>query len=60
MFILGLPHRLMEDDIYDGVLIPKGSLVRKRALFITVWCSSNCVLGVCEYMVRLNRISTWQ
>ncbi|KAG8221656.1 cytochrome P450 [Butyriboletus roseoflavus] len=24
---LSLPHRLMEDDIYDGVLIPKGSLV---------------------------------
>jgi len=24
---LGLPHRLMEDDIYRGMLIPKGSLV---------------------------------
>lgn len=24
---LGLPHRLMEDDVYDGFLIPKGSLV---------------------------------
>jgi len=24
---LGLPHRLMEDDIYDGVFLPKGSFV---------------------------------
>ncbi|KAF9218869.1 cytochrome P450 [Gyrodon lividus] len=24
---LNLPHRLMEDDIYDGMFIPKGSLV---------------------------------
>ncbi|KAJ6460520.1 cytochrome P450 [Mycena sanguinolenta] len=24
---IGLPHRLMEDDYYDGYLIPKGSIV---------------------------------
>lgn len=24
---LGLPHRVMQDDIYDGCFIPKGSLV---------------------------------
>lgn len=25
--VLGVPHRLMEDDIYEGYLIPKGSIV---------------------------------
>jgi len=29
---LGLPHRLMEDDIYDGIFLPKGSLV-----FPNIW-----------------------
>ncbi|KAN0082776.1 Cytochrome P450 [Tylopilus felleus] len=29
---LGLPHRLMEDDIYDGIFIPKGSFV-----FANIW-----------------------
>jgi cytochrome P450 len=24
---LGLPHRLMEDDLYDGYYIPKGTIV---------------------------------
>ena len=24
---LGFPHRLMEDDVYDGMRIPKGSWV---------------------------------
>lgn len=28
-----LPHRLMEDDVYDGMFIPKGSLV-----FGNIWC----------------------
>ena len=23
----GVPHRLMEDDIYEGYLLPKGSIV---------------------------------
>jgi hypothetical protein len=23
----GLPHRLMEDDVYKGMYIPKGSLI---------------------------------
>ncbi|KAH0826313.1 cytochrome P450 [Lanmaoa asiatica] len=31
---LSLPHRLMEDDVYDGIFIPEGSLVRQFALFI--------------------------
>ncbi|CAL1711055.1 unnamed protein product [Somion occarium] len=29
---LGLPHRLMEDDVYKGMFIPKGTLV-----FANVW-----------------------
>lgn len=29
---LGLPHRLMEDDVYNGMHIPKGSLV-----FSNIW-----------------------
>ncbi|KAF8552662.1 cytochrome P450 [Imleria badia] len=29
---LGLPHRLMEDDVYNGTFIPKGSLV-----FANIW-----------------------
>lgn len=29
---LGLPHRLMEDDVFDGMFIPKGTLV-----FGNVW-----------------------
>lgn len=29
---LGLPHRLMEDDVYRGMFIPKGTLV-----FANVW-----------------------
>ena len=32
-----LPHRLMEDDIYEGMLIPKGTLV-----FANAWCVYNC------------------
>lgn len=29
---LGLPHRLMEDDVYRGMVIPKGTLV-----FANIW-----------------------
>ena len=29
---MGLPHRLMEDDVYNGMFIPKGSLV-----FANIW-----------------------
>ncbi|KAJ8699282.1 hypothetical protein PTI98_002413 [Pleurotus ostreatus] len=29
---IGLPHRLMEDDIYKGMFIPKGSVVFANAL----------------------------
>ncbi|KAF9557276.1 cytochrome P450 [Agrocybe pediades] len=29
---LSIPHRLMEDDVYDGKLIPKGSLI-----FANIW-----------------------
>ena len=30
---LGLPHRVMEDDVYENYLIPKGATV-----FLNVWC----------------------
>lgn len=23
----GMPHRLMQDDVYEGMFIPKGSMV---------------------------------
>ena len=29
---LGLPHRLMEDDVYEGMCIPRGTLV-----FANIW-----------------------
>jgi len=32
-FWSALPHRLMEDDIYEGMFIPKGTLV-----FANIWC----------------------
>ncbi|KAH9067874.1 cytochrome P450 [Lactarius vividus] len=32
---LGLPHRVMQDDVYDGRLIPRGSLV-----FANIWAMS--------------------
>ncbi|KAG6895872.1 hypothetical protein C0992_011872, partial [Termitomyces sp. T32_za158] len=28
-----LPHRLMEDDIYNGMFIPKGSLVSEKGMY---------------------------
>ncbi len=40
----GLPHRLMEDDVYKGMFIPKGSLV-----FGNIWYAV-FVLGSAELM----------
>ncbi|KAF5325182.1 hypothetical protein D9619_009907 [Psilocybe cf. subviscida] len=31
---MGLPHRVMEDDVHDGYFIPKGSLVIANLFFI--------------------------
>ncbi|EKM56476.1 uncharacterized protein PHACADRAFT_141167 [Phanerochaete carnosa HHB-10118-sp] len=31
---LGVPHRLLEDDMYDGYLIPKGSIVIANIWFV--------------------------
>ena len=42
--VVGLPHRLMEDDVYNGVFIPKGSLVRRPIL-----------LFACIVFIRLAR-----
>ena len=44
----------MEDDIYDGTFIPKGSLVRRLVLSVCAWRLPECVLGVCEYLVCLS------
>ena len=41
--VLGLPHRLMEDDVYKGMFIPKGSLV-----FGNIWYA--VFLGPAELM----------
>ena len=30
--VQGMPHRLVQDDVYDGYFIPKGSVV-----FTNVW-----------------------
>lgn len=32
LFVTGLPHRLTQDDVYQGMVIPKGSLV-----FANIW-----------------------
>ena len=34
MFAIAFPHRLMVDDIYDGVFLPKGTQVRLLALIL--------------------------
>lgn len=56
LLAIDLPHRLMEDDVYDGVFIPKGSLVRRLALFICALSSSDWMVGICERLVRPNPI----
>ena len=42
--LLGVPHRVMEDDIYNGYFIPKGSLVIANIwqvlLSLSFWSSS--------------------
>lgn len=58
LFVIGLPHRLMEDDVYDGIFLPKGSLVRRLALFIRAWYSSDCMSDICKRLVCLNQIYT--
>jgi cytochrome P450 len=30
----GLPHRLMQDDVYNGMFIPKGTMVLANLLFV--------------------------
>lgn len=32
---LGLPHRLMKDDTYNGYFFPKGSLVMVNAWYVS-------------------------
>jgi cytochrome P450 len=35
---LGLPHRLTDDDVYNGVLIPKGSIIIANVWYATALC----------------------
>jgi cytochrome P450 len=39
--ILGLPHRLVEDDIYEGYLLPKGSIVIANIWYVLRQSRSN-------------------
>lgn len=57
----GLPHRLMEDDVYEGMFIPKGSLVsspsrrRRMCMQLTHTMSSRRLLeisGTCQHEAR--------
>ena len=41
---LGVVHRFMEDDVYNGYTIPKGTLV-----FPNVWCAYLLVLRPLTY-----------
>lgn len=40
LFTSDLPHRLMEDDVYKDMHIPKGSLVFGNIWY--VWCRLAC------------------
>jgi len=42
---LGLPHRVMEDDVYENYLIPKGATI-----FINTWC----VVTISSHMQQLD------
>jgi cytochrome P450 len=33
---LGVPHKLTQDDVYDGYFLPKGSVVSAN-----IWCEDN-------------------
>ena len=43
----GVPHRVMEDDIHDGYLIPKGALIIPN-----IWC---VLRSPAIYLSDLNR-----
>jgi len=50
-FAIGLPHRLMEDDVYQNMFIPKGSLVGLHpCLQFLSLISVRKIFG--EYMVK--------
>ena len=46
-WVSGLPHRLMEDDVYRGMHIPKGSLVR---LFKLTVLTRTDILSISRYL----------
>lgn len=37
---VGIPHRLMEDDVFDGMFIPSGSVVIGNAWFVYFYRNS--------------------
>lgn len=39
---VALPHRVMEDDVYKGYLIPKGSMI-----FANIWWAT--LLAACDH-----------
>jgi Cytochrome P450 len=47
-----IPHLLMRDDIYRGMLIPKGSLVRLSDVCFPNIYKSMHLLGLCKHLVR--------
>lgn len=51
-FCIGLPHRLMEDDVYENMYIPKGSVVRFTSDCHSLGCADLRAQDHCEYMVK--------
>jgi hypothetical protein len=49
VFIVGLPHRTLEDDVYKGMFIPKGAIV-----FVNAWYVQ-FELAVCLPLESLTR-----
>ena len=51
-FCIGLPHRLMEDDVYENMYIPKGSVVRFTSDCHSLGCADLRAQDHCQYMVK--------
>lgn len=37
VFIIGLPHRTLEDDVYKDMFIPKGAIVFANVWYVGFW-----------------------
>jgi len=51
-FHSGLPHRLMEDDVYNGMYIPQSSLVFGNIWYVVSVLGSSLILNSCRAMLR--------